>query len=495
MITGNEAEKLGTGQSNNIIQRGCDNRVSCLLEIPEAYTEVVVSIVLVFLIVWKELWLPFLGISIAVLWLTMRIAQYGNTMVAKRREARRDRMRKADRSIVKIIMSKQEILQANSSIKEVSIIDNELYQWGVVVAVKADKGLILSMDAQKLAFDLLRLGFVCYIAFQIIAGTMTIGDFSLFRGILWAFGANLEKVNETMTNYHQQIIYVTKLRDVFDTTPRIEGYETGDIFFHQQWTIHLDHISFGYGAETLLKDFCLDITGGKKTALVGLSGSGKTTIMKLIAGYLRPEGGQVLVDRQNLTKVSLQSYYRHIGYLTQEPSIFDGTVRENLEYWVESVKSKVESSDLDKIIKLAKCEFIHDFSQGLETEIGEKGIRLSGGQRQRLAIAKIFLKNPEIILLDEPTSALDSFSEEAVTEAMHNLFEGRTVIIIAHRLQTVKHADEIIVLWKVESSTYQENTHEDQRDDGVEVLERGNHRELVKKWWVYAQMVEMQSGF
>jgi ATP-binding cassette subfamily B protein len=271
MITGNEAEKLGTGQSNNIIQRGCDNRVGCLVDIPEAYTEVVVSISLVFLIVRKELGLPFLGISIAVLLLTMRIAQYGNTMVARWREARRDRMRKADRSIVKVIMSKQEILQANTLMKEVETIDNELYQGGVTVAVKADKGLILSMDAQKLAFDLLRLTFVCYIAFQIIAGTMTIGDFSLFRGILRSFGANLEKVNETMTNYHQQIIYVTKLWSTFDTTPRIEGYEIGHKFVYQNGNIHLDSISFGYGTDALLQDFCLDIPGGKKTALVGLS--------------------------------------------------------------------------------------------------------------------------------------------------------------------------------------------------------------------------------
>lgn len=113
------------------------------------------------------------------------------------------------------------------------------------------------------------------------------------------------------------------------------------------------------------------------------------------------------------------------------------------------------------VIKATKCEFIRDFPDGLETEIGERGIRLSGGQRQRLAIAKIMLKNPQIILLDEPTSALDSFSEEAITEAMHNLFEGKTVIIIVHRLQTVKNADDIIVL------------------DAGKVIERGTHNELV----------------
>lgn len=181
-------------------------------------------------------------------------------------------------------------------------------------------------------------------------------------------------------------------------------------------------------------------------------------MVKLIAGYLRPDSGSVLVDKQDLTEVSLKSYYKHIGYLTQEPSVFDGTVLENLTY---ALDSDVDEDSLRHIIELAKCDFIYDFPDGLQTEIGERGIRLSGGQRQRLAIAKIFLKDPHIIILDEPTSALDSFSEEAITQAMHNLFENRTVIIIAHRLQTVKQADDIIVL-----------------EEG-KVVERGTHDELV----------------
>lgn len=123
--------------------------------------------------------------------------------------------------------------------------------------------------------------------------------------------------------------------------------------------------------------------------------------------------------------------------------MFDGTIRENLLY---ALSTDPSDEHLTEILQLAKCEFIFDLPSALDTEIGERGIRLSGGQRQRLAIAKIMLKNPHIIILDEPTSALDSFSEQEVTEAMNNLFQNRTVIIIAHRLQTVKHADEIILL-------------------------------------------------
>lgn len=191
--------------------------------------------------------------------------------------------------------------------------------------------------------------------------------------------------------------------------------------------------------------------------------------------------GKLLVDGQDITETRLDSYYPHIGYLTQEPSVFDGTIEENLLYSMPGEKYKIQNTKYKKIkqknalhsslltgdsvvkeikrdakteqkikeaIELAECQFIYELENGLQTEIGERGIRLSGGQKQRLAIAKIFLKDPEIILLDEPTAALDSYSEQKVAKAFERLFAGRTVIVIAHRLQTVKSADDIIVLEK-----------------------------------------------
>ena len=240
--------------------------------------------------------------------------------------------------------------------------------------------------------------------------------------------------------------------------------------------------------------------------------------MKLLAGYMRPMDGKLLVDGQDIIDMRLDSYYPHIGYLTQEPSVFDGTIEENLIYSMPSEKDKVQSSTssdqrktkskkgkqknalhsslliwdalikrevkrdskteqkIKEAIDLAECQFIYELENGLQTEIGERGIRLSGGQKQRLAIAKIFLKDPEIILLDEPTAALDSYSEQKVAKAFERLFAGRTVIVIAHRLQTVKSADDIIVLEK------------------WQIAERGTHKTLLKLWKKYAGMVDLQSG-
>lgn len=231
-----------------------------------------------------------------------------------------------------------------------------------------------------------------------------------------------------------------------------------------------------------MHDFSLSIEGKKKTAFVGASWAGKTTLIKLIAWYLHPNVGKIIVDQQTLPtpdinendSIKLQEYYMYIGYLTQEPSIFYGTIRENLIYgfcW------NVSDDMIQQVLSKSQCQFVYDFDKALDTQIGEKWIKLSGWQRQRLAIAKIMLKNPQIILLDEPTSALDSISEQAVTQAFHELFKNRTVIIIAHRLQTVKEADDIIVLEK-----------------GT-IVQRGTHQELARISGTYKTMLELQSGF
>jgi ATP-binding cassette, subfamily B, bacterial len=274
--------------------------------------------------------------------------------------------------------------------------------------------------------------------------------------------------------FTKEIVHVEKLWDFMDKTPQIEGYDTGGKFNFKTWNYNLHNLSFSYTEKSpVLKNFSVNVMWWKKTALVWHSGSGKTTLMKLLAGYMRPTGWELLIDGQDITGIRLDSYYPHIGYLTQEPSVFDGTIEENLLY---GVKGKANEKTIKRAIELAECQFIYELEDGIKTEIGERWIRLSGGQKQRLAIAKIFLKDPEIILLDEPTAALDSYSEEKVAKAFKHLFEWRTVIVIAHRLQTVKSADDIIVLekWKI--------------------VERGTHKELLKLWKKYAGMVDLQSG-
>ena len=275
--------------------------------------------------------------------------------------------------------------------------------------------------------------------------------------------------------YTKLFVEIEKLWDFFDNTKEIKWYDTWNDFKFKKWEIRIEKLSYSYVKwKKIFNDFTLNIEWEKVIAFVWNSWGGKTTLAKLISGYIRADKGNIIVDSQKLNKVSLKTYYREIWYLTQDPSVFDGTILDNLTY---SIDRELEKWEIKKIIKLAKCEFIYELQNWINTEIWERWVKLSWWQKQRLAIAKIFLKNPKIIILDEPTSALDSFSEEKIGKAMQNLFKKRTVIIIAHRLQTVKHADRIIVLenWKI--------------------IEDWNHKLLMKNKWHYSKMLKLQSGF
>ncbi len=238
-----------------------------------------------------------------------------------------------------------------------------------------------------------------------------------------------------------------------------------------QGDITFKHVSFRYpNSERLaLTDFSLHIPQGKTTALVGASGSGKTTVTQLLARFYAPTSGSICCDGTNIQEIELNWWRQHIALVSQQVVLFDDTVAANIAYGQPDVPQ-------EKIIEAAKSahawEFIQKLPQGLHTPIGENGAQLSGGQRQRLALARAFLKDAPILILDEATSALDNDSEKAVQQALDILKQGRTVIIIAHRLSTVEHADQIAVL------------------EHGQLVELGTHAQLLAKKGRYAQLYE-----
>lgn len=238
--------------------------------------------------------------------------------------------------------------------------------------------------------------------------------------------------------------------------------------------IKFDNVTFGYQAEDgkeVIKNFSMNIEQGKTVALVGPSGGGKTTICHLIPRFYEIDGGTIFVDGYDIRTLSRESLRKNIGMVQQDVFLFNGTIKENIAY------GNFDASD-EEIIEAAKKANIHDYVMGLpegyETCVGERGIKLSGGQKQRVSIARAFLKNPPILILDEATSALDNATEMLIQEALNKLSEGRTTLVVAHRLSTVKNADEIIVITK----------------DGVE--EQGTHEELLKQDGLYKQLYEYQ---
>lgn len=472
-------EMLGTGRILSIIDKGIDETITSILWIL-SYTTRLLSTIFFWLILAQ--WIPWHITTswIIVIFIIFSSIIYFNKYTSHYRKLRKENNVKITGLFAKIIMSKFEVLQNNGIEREVKKV-TDISDVSRDLARKQNVWTSLLFQTPKFLLSSIIIGCYYYFGTKVLWGTYLLSDMIWLLAVLVLFETTLRDSIEYYENFTKSFIHIDKLWDFMDNSPEIKWYDTGRKFIFNNGNFRFQEVTFHYEkSRNVLKNFSLNITWGKKTALVGHSWSGKTTLMKLLAGYMRPTKWSILIDEQDITKIRLNSYYPHIGYLTQEPSVFDGTIEENLLYGIQAdmrVGTKGVMKKIALAIELAECQFIYELEQGIHTEIGERWIRLSGGQKQRLAIAKIFLKNPEIILLDEPTAALDSYSEQKVAKAFEHLFKGRTVVVIAHRLQTVKSADDIIVL------------------DKGKIVERGTHETLTQLWGKYAGMVDLQSGF
>lgn len=239
--------------------------------------------------------------------------------------------------------------------------------------------------------------------------------------------------------------------------------------------IHFDQVSFSYPQRkdiSVLNGVSFEINRNETVALVGSSGAGKSTIASLILNYYKVSDGGILFDGINANEIDIEHLRKHIAIVPQEVILFAGSIRENIAYG----KTDATDEEIKKAAEQANAlEFINSFPEGLDTQVGDRGIQLSGGQKQRIAIARAILKNPTILILDEATSALDSESEKLVQDALNNLMKGRTSVVIAHRLSTIKEANKIIVLGE------------------GNVMEQGTHDSLMEKKGTYAKLVELQN--
>ena len=311
-----------------------------------------------------------------------------------------------------------------------------------------------------------------YGGYLIAQGEMQTADLAMYALYIGIFISPIQILVELVEMMQKGLSGFRRFLDVMETESEIKNADNAAELTDVKGHVRYDHVSFHYSDDEtpVLSDISIDIPAGKSIALVGPSGSGKTTICSLLPRFYDVTGGSITVDGKDIRGLTLKSLRSQIGMVQQDVYLFDGTIKDNIAY------GKPGASD-EEIIKAAKCASIHDFIMELpdkyDTYVGERGTRLSGGQKQRISIARVFLKNPPILILDEATSALDNESERWIQKSLEELSKNRTTITIAHRLSTIRDADEIIVI----------------TEEGI--AERGTHAELLEKNGLYAAYYNM----
>ena len=311
-----------------------------------------------------------------------------------------------------------------------------------------------------------------YGGYLIAQGEMQTADLAMYALYIGIFISPIQILVELVEMMQKGLSGFRRFLDVMETESEIRDSDNAVELTDVKGHVRYDHVSFHYSDDEtpVLSDISIDIPAGKSIALVGPSGSGKTTICSLLPRFYDVTGGSITVDGKDIRGLTLKSLRSQIGMVQQDVYLFDGTIKANIAY------GKPGASD-EEIINAAKCASIHDFimelPDGYDTYVGERGTRLSGGQKQRISIARVFLKNPPILILDEATSALDNESERWIQKSLEELSKNRTTITIAHRLSTIRDADEIIVI----------------TEDGI--AERGTHAELLEKNGLYAAYYNM----
>ena len=346
---------------------------------------------------------------------------------------------------------------------------NEKY---VEIKNKSHKYMSQFHATVKLIDGVTYISVICLGALLMKEGVMSTGDFAASLLLISTLLGSIRTIVDFSEQFSRGITGVERFVEIMNEEPDITDSENAVDIEDVQGEIEFRDVSFSYvkGEKEILHKLNLKIKKGGNVALVGPSGGGKTTLCNLIPRFYEAESGEILLDGKNIKDITLRSLRSNIGVVAQDVYLFSGTIRDNLIY------GKADATDEELIEACKKAgahEFISALPDGYNTYTGERGVKLSGGQKQRISIARVFLKNPPVLLLDEATSALDNESEKLVQESLERLAKGRTTLTIAHRLTTIRNADEIVVL----------------TEDGI--AEQGSHSELMQKGGIYSNMYSM----
>lgn len=326
---------------------------------------------------------------------------------------------------------------------------------------------------RRLVLNVIFFAIFAYIFIATAHGTYTIGTMVLLIQYAMLVRIPIFSISFLVDATQRAITNTKDYFEAMDIQPAITDVPGATNLTVNDGRVEFKKVSFGYDDKDVLRHLSFTLAAGEKVALVGESGQGKTTITSLLLRLYEVGSGKILIDDQSIREVTQASLRDTIAVVFQEPALFSGTIRENIAY----ARPNASEKDIIAAAEAANAyEFIKEFEKGLDSEIGERGLKLSGGQKQRIAIARAILKDAPILILDEATSSLDSRSEHLVQEALENLMQGRTTLIIAHRLSTIQHVDKVITL-----------------KNGT-VDETGSPAELAASGGIYAQLLKLQQG-
>ena len=316
-------------------------------------------------------------------------------------------------------------------------------------------------------------GVMGYGGFKIMQGELTIGDLLMFTVLLGTMVAPIVQMSNIGSQLTEALAGLDRTEELMNMIPEADEEKRVLLLDNVKGDMSFENVSFAYEEEKeVLNNITFDVKSGSVVALVGSSGSGKSTIAGLAASFLNPLSGKITIDGKDMSIVNLSSFRQHLGVVLQDDFLFEGTIRENILF----PRPNANDEELQQAVKAAYVdEFTDRFDEGMDTLIGERGIKLSGGQRQRIAIARAVLANPKILILDEATSNLDTESEALIQKSLAKLTEGRTTFVIAHRLSTIRKANQILVI------------------ENGRIAEQGTHDELIAKEGRYYNLFTYQA--
>ncbi|RED66277.1 ABC transporter ATP-binding protein [Cohnella lupini] len=353
--------------------------------------------------------------------------------------------------------------------KKLFAVDNKNFRETKLLAYKT---MAKSLSINYMMMRLITVFVMICGAWFFIQGRLELGEFMAFLLLSNIFFRPIEKINAVIESYPKGIAGFKRYLEIIDTEPDIADAKDAVDVASLQGNIRFDGVDFGYEpGRNILSGIDLSIKSGETIAFVGPSGAGKTTICSLLPRFYDVNEGKITIDGIDIRDMTLQSLRKHIGIVQQDVFLFSGSIRENIAY---GNLDATEEQIWEAARRASLEEMIRQQPEGMDTIIGERGVKLSGGQKQRMSIARMFLKNPPILILDEATSALDTETEAAIQKSLAELSVGRTTLVIAHRLTTIKNADRIVVV------------------DENGIAEQGGHQELVNSGGIYSRLHHAQ---